>query len=122
MTSEANELRQAVQGYYDALDNGDMEAVLEFFGGDVLYQRPGYERFIGIDRLREYYNDSRKLGEGRHVVRAILVDGGRAAAHGTWEGQLKDGSRATQGFGAFFTFDTNNRIAEHTTYFFTPAV
>lgn len=122
MTPENEDLRRSVQGYYDALDTGDMEAVLEFFGGDVLYMRPGYERFVGIERLREYYHDSRKLGEGRHVVRAILVDGQRAAAHGTWEGQLKDGSRATQGFGAFFTFDANGRITEHTTYFFTPAV
>ena len=39
-----------------------------------------------------------------------------------YEGQLKDGERTTMGFGAFFTFDMNGRIAEQTPSFFTPAV
>lgn len=122
MASSDDEIRACVQGYYDALDAGDTDGVLEAFSGDVLYMRPGYDRFVGLEKLREYYESSRKLGEGRHMVRNILVDGQQAAANGMWEGQAKDGSRVTQGFGAFFMFGANNRITEHTTYFFTPAV
>lgn len=118
----SDDLRRAVQGYYDALDAGDTEEVLDFFSGDVLYRRPGYERFVGIEKLREYYEGSRKLAAGRHAVRAILVDGHDVAAHGEWEGDLKDGGRASMGFAAVFAFDANGRIREHTTYFFTPAV
>lgn len=117
-----DELRRVVQGYYDALDAGDVDAVLEFFAGDVLYRRAGYDRFVGIDKLREYYQSSRKLAAGRHAVRGILVEGLDAAAHGEWEGDLKDGGRASMGFAAIFAFDGHGRIREHTTYFFTPAV
>ncbi len=118
----SDDLRRAVQGYYDALDAADMDAVLDFFSGDVLYRRPGYERFVGIEKLREYYEKSRKLAAGRHHVRAILVEDHDVAAHGEWEGDLKDGGRASMGFAAIFAFDTHGRIREHTTYFFTPAV
>lgn len=122
MTSKNDELRRSVQGYYDALDAGDTEAVLDFFSGDVLYMRPGYDRFVGMDKLREYYENSRKLGQGRHILRTIIVEGQQAAAHGTWEGETKDGSRVTQGFAALFAFGTHDRITEHTTYFYTAAV
>ena len=111
-----------MQRYYDALDRDDLEAVLELFSGDALYRRPGYEVIAGMERLRAYYSGDRKLAAGRHLVRDVIVEGQRAAAHGMYEGQLKDGERTTMGFGAFFTFDMNGRIAEHTTYFFTPAV
>ncbi len=121
-SSTSDELRRAVQGYYDALDAGDTERVLDYFSGDVLYRRPGYDRFVGIERLREYYESARKLARGRHAVRAILVDGHSVAAHGEWEGDLKDGGRTSMGFAAIFAFDGHGRISEHTTYFFTPAV
>lgn len=117
-----DDYRRAVQRYYDALDRDDLEAVLEGFSGDVLYRRPGYEVIAGMDRLRSYYTGDRKLAAGRHLVRDVVVEGQRAAAHGMYEGQLKDGERTAVGFAAFFSFDGNGRIAEHTTYFFTPAV
>lgn len=114
--------RAAVQGYYDALDAGDTEAVLEFFSGDVLYRRPGYERMNGLEALRRYYTAERKLTPGRHVLHSILVDGQNVAAHGEWEGDLKDGGRRAVGFAAFFVFNPRGRAMEHTTYFFVPAV
>lgn len=124
MTSprQSDDLRHAVQQYYQALDRDDLESVLECFSGDVLYRRPGYANIAGMDSLREYYASGRKLEPGRHLVRDVVVEGQRAAAHGMYEGQLKDGERTTVGFAAFFTFDGHGRVAEHTTYFFTPAV
>ncbi|GAB97339.1 ketosteroid isomerase-like protein [Kineosphaera limosa] len=116
------DLRRAVQGYYDALDADDMESVLEFFSGDVLYQRPGYQRMVGIDDVRRYYEQGRLIAPGRHVLRTLVVEGNNVAAHGEYEGDLKEGGRRTVGFAAFFVFDGNGRAAEHTTYFFTPSV
>lgn len=118
----AHDYRRLVLDYYDALDRDDMEAVLECFSGEVLYRRGGYPDIAGMDKLRDYYLGGRKLAQGRHMVRDVLVEGQRAAAQGMYEGQLKNGERMAMGFGAFFTFDNNGRIAEHTTYFFTPAV
>lgn len=117
-----DDLRRAVQRYYEALDADDLEAVLEVFSGDVLYRRPGYDPIVGVDQLRGYYTSDRKLALGRHLVRDVLVDGQRAAAHGMYEGRLKGGDRTAVGFAAFFVFDGNGRVAEHTTYFFSPAV
>lgn len=115
-------LRGAVQSYYDALDRGDMEAILRDFSGEVLYRRPGYEPISGLPRLRQYYTRDRQLAPGRHVIRAMVVEDSTVAAHGTYEGEVKGGGRTTVGFAAFFTFDASGRIVEHTTYFFTPAV
>lgn len=118
----ADGLRAAVQGYYDAMDADDIDAVLEFFSGDVLYRRPGYERIMGLDALRHYYTGDRKIAPGRHVLTSVIVEGQRVAAHGMFEGPLKDGGETAVGFAAFFVFDSNGRAAEHTTYFFVPAV
>lgn len=115
-------LRAAVEGYYDAMDRDDIDAVLAFFGGDVLYRRPGYDRIAGMDALRQYYASGRKLAAGRHVLTSIVVEGPRVAANGTFEGQLRDGRQTSVGFAAFFVFDANGRAIEHTTYFFVPAV
>ncbi len=124
MSTDARDLRTAVQGYYDALDADDIEAVLSSFSGDVLYRRPGYVDMVGLHQLRDYYSSSeRKIAQGRHVVRRILVEDLDVAAHGVYEGQLKDGGAPTTvGFAAFFTFDGTGRISEHITYFFVPAV
>ena len=122
MRAVGPDLRRAVQGYYDALDADDLEAVLEFFSGDVLYRRPGYDRMVGIDAVRRYYEESRLIAPGRHVLRTLVVEGHNVAAHGEWEGELKEGGRRTVGFAAFFVFDGNGRACEHTTYFFVPAV
>lgn len=116
------QLKSAVQGYYDALDRDDIEAVLDAFNGDVLYRRPGYQTIVGMDGLRAYYSGDRKLKAGRHVIQAMIAEGATVAAHGVWEGELKDGGSTSMGFAAFFAFDPTGRIAEHTTYFFTPAV
>ncbi len=116
------DLRRAVQGYYDALDADDVEAVLEFFSGDVLYRRAGYEPMVGIDALRRYYEQTRLIAPGRHVLRTMVVEGANVAAHGEWEGELREGGRRSVGFAAFFVFDGNGRASEHTTYFFVPAV
>lgn len=115
-------LRQTVQGYYDALDRGDVDKILRDFSGDVLYRRPGYDPITGLEGLRRYYTADRMLAPGRHVLRAMVVEDTTVAAHGTYEGELKDGGRTTVGFAAFFTFDSGGRIIEQTTYFFTPAV
>ncbi|MDO5627435.1 MAG: nuclear transport factor 2 family protein [Mobilicoccus sp.] len=115
-------LRRAVTEYYDALDRDDFDAVLRDFSGDVLYRRPGYDPIVGLEGLRQYYTRDRKLAAGRHVLRAMVAEDNHVAAHGMYEGELRDGTRRTIGFAAFFTFDGGGRIVEHSTYFFTPAV
>ena len=121
--AEQSSVRATVQGYYDALDRDDIDAALDYFGGEILYRRPGYPPITGLDGLRDYYTRGRKLASGRHVIREVVIDGTSAAAHGTFEGELKEGGRTTMGFAAFFRFDNaRDRIVEHTTYFFTPSV
>lgn len=120
--SRTAQLKAAVQGYYDALDSDDIESVLDAFSGDVLYRRPGYETISGMDQLRAYYSADRKLTAGRHVLRAMIAEENSVAAHGVYDGALKEGGSTSMGFAAIFVFDNNGRIAEHTTYFFTPAV
>ena len=116
------DLRTAVLGYYEAMDRDDIDAVLEFFSGDVLYRRPGYDRISGMEALRQYYASDRKIATGRHVLTSVLVDGQRVAAHGIFDGDLRDGQPTSVGFAAFFLFDQHGRAADHTTYFFVPAV
>jgi ketosteroid isomerase-like protein len=69
-----------IDGYFTAIDGGDVEATTAAFTDDALYIRPslevpgGLEVIRGRDELRAYFTRRGKL-PFRHEVRACVVDG-----------------------------------------------
>ena len=107
--------------YYTVVDAGDADATIALFAPEATYDRPGYDTLTG-PQIVEFYRGERVIVSGAHTVDEIIADDTRAAIRGTFEGVLKDGSQAREGFADFMEFDEEDRIRTRTTFFFRAAV
>jgi ketosteroid isomerase-like protein len=105
----------AVRSYYERVDDGAYEALLDLFAGDVTYDRPGQDPIRGIEDLETFYREERPLSNGSHVVEALVVDGDRVAVQGRFEGE-QGGETVDFGFADFHTFDEDGDIVHRHTY------
>lgn len=112
----------AVRRYYELVDAGEVEGVLDCFAEDAVYHRPGYSPMEGRAALAAFYGGERVIADGRHALDALVVDGSAAAVRGRFVGTLKDGSAATVGFADFWELDGEQRAVTRHSYFDTPAV
>lgn len=62
-------MKETVQRYYDLVDAGQYEALLELFSPDILYIRAGKE-IAGREQLRSFYLSDRKL-VGNHRLSSV---------------------------------------------------
>jgi steroid delta-isomerase len=116
-----SDIRALALKYYATVDAGDPEATTALFAADATYDRPGYDTFAG-PAIGDFYRGDRIIVSGAHTVTEVVVDGNRAATRGEFNGKLKDGSDAHEGFADFFEFDAAGLIAKRTTYFYRAAV
>ncbi len=112
----------AVRRYYELVDAGDVEGVLDCFAADAVYHRPGYAPMVGRSALATFYGGERVISEGRHSLDALVADGPAVAVRGRFVGTLKDGGAATVGFADFWELDGEGRAVTRHSYFDTPAV
>lgn len=71
-----------IRRYYEVVDAGDVEGVLDIFTDDATYRRPGYEPMAGREALRAFYSGDRVIESGRHSVTSLLIDGDEAFVRG----------------------------------------
>lgn len=116
------DLAATTRSYYDAVDRGDVAAVLDWFSDDAVYHRPGYEPMVGRAALSDFYGGERVIESGSHRIDQLLVAGASVAVRGVFTGRLKDGSDAVVGFADFVDYDTAGRARERRSYFDSPAV
>ena len=86
----------ALQRYYHALDEGNMEAAAAQFASDAVYVRPGHEpgpgglrplvAVEGREAIRAWF-DERGQRSTRHVLTTALRDGARVFVEGFVEGE-----------------------------------
>jgi ketosteroid isomerase-like protein len=107
--------------YYTVVDSGDADATIALFAPEATYDRPGYDTLTG-PQIGEFYRGERVIASGAHTVHEIIADDTRAAIRGVFDGVLKDGSTAREGFADFMEFDDQDRISARTTFFFRAAV
>ena len=75
-----------IRRYYEVVDAGDVEGVLDIFTDDATYCRPGYEPMAGREALRAFYSGDRVIESGRHSVTSLLIDGDEAFVRGEFNG------------------------------------
>ncbi|MYM19068.1 DUF4440 domain-containing protein [Brevibacterium sp. 5221] len=107
--------------YYATVDAGDPDATADLFAADGSYDRPGYDTMVG-EAIRSFYKGERVIDSGAHTIAQVIVDGDRAAVHGTFDGVLKSGAEAHEGFADFFQFDADGLIANRRSFFYRAAV
>ncbi len=111
-----------VRRYYELVDAGDIQGLIELFAPDAEYRRPGYEPLVGRDELRRFYTRDRVIDRGRHEIEALLTGADGIAVRGRFTGTLRDGSTAEAGFADFFTPTEEGLFAQRITYFYSPLV
>jgi ketosteroid isomerase-like protein len=112
----------AVRHYYELVDAGDVDGLLDLFAPDAVYHRPGYAPLVGRAELERFYSTDRIIAEGTHALHTVVAAGDKVAAHGEFTGTLKDGNRVTLRFADFFAVRQDGRFARRDTFFFSPAV
>lgn len=108
--------------YYERVDAGDVEGVLDWFAPDAVYERPGYAPMRGRQALAAFYGGERVIDSGVHTLQDVIVEGGRVAVRGRFDGTLKDGSSVSIGFADVIEYDPDGRAVRRHSYFESPAV
>lgn len=115
------DIRALATQYYATVDAGDPQATADLFAPDATYDRPGYDTMTG-PAIREFYTGARVIESGSHTLSQIVVEGNTAAIHGTFDGVLKDGSQAHEGFADFMDFNADGLISKRRSFFYRAAV
>lgn len=108
------EIETTVREYYELVDAGDYEALVNLFAEDVRYERPGQGAITGRDELRTFYNEGRPLEDGAHEIHDVVTTDDRAAVRGQFTGDL-DGETVTFDFADFHEF-ANGEIVQRYTF------
>jgi len=110
-----------VHRLFDAIDSRRWERLPDFFDADVVYERPGYEPFRGLDRLDHFYREERVIASGRHHLEGVVVGDTQAACWGRFIGTHRDGTPIDEAFADTYQL-TGDRIRHRKSFFFRPAV
>ncbi|MFT7840529.1 nuclear transport factor 2 family protein [Saccharothrix sp. BKS2] len=112
----------AVRRYYELVDSGDVDGLLDLFAADAEYRRPGYPPLVGREQLARFYGEDRVIRAGRHSVHTVVAAGTEVAVTGGFAGVLKDGREVDLQFADFFSVAADGLFAGRQTFFFAPMV
>jgi ketosteroid isomerase-like protein len=110
-----------VQDLFRAVDARDFERLRGIFHPEVVYERPGYPPFTGIDRLLRFYREERVIECGEHRLTAVVANDDHAACWGRFVGTHRDGSPIDVEFADTYALDAG-AIRHRKSYFFAPLV
>ncbi len=110
-----------ITGMFRAIDDARWEALTDFLDDDVIYERPGYPRLVGSDRVRHFYEVERMIASGTHTIEHIVIAGHHGACWGELVGLSKTGSEIAERFADVYEF-ANGKIKTRRSHFFRPAV
>jgi uncharacterized protein len=106
---------------FRAIDSSNWDAIAGVFHPEIVYERPGYAAFKGLERLLYFYQHERVLASGTHNLERIVYDGDAAACWGRFVGKKKDDSDVDELFADVYTFE-DGKIRHRRSYFFRAAV
>lgn len=114
-------LTTVITELFRAIDSDDWDTLQAIFHPNIVYERPGYLSFTGIERLLQFYREERILAAGNHYIDHIVIDNDYGACWGRFIGIKKDGSPADELFTDVYSFE-QGKIKTRRSYFFRPAV
>ncbi|SEG70851.1 Ketosteroid isomerase-related protein [Thermomonospora echinospora] len=86
-------LEAIVRSYYDHVDAHRLEELLALFDEDIVYERQGTPRIMGIAALRRFYEQERIIDSGAHTLDQVLTGAEWVAVRGRFDGRLRDGQQ-----------------------------
>jgi ketosteroid isomerase-like protein len=110
-----------IEGMFAAIDARDWDTLPAFFHSDIVYERPGYDPFVGCDRVMRFYRDERVILRGVHTLEGVVVENGRAAAWGWIDAVHVDGTPIKHSFADIYLLD-QHLVKLRRSHFFVPAI
>jgi len=110
-----------VHHLFDAIDSREFDRLHQVCHPEIVYERPGYEAFSGMERLLRFYREERIIASGKHHLTAVLVEDTFGACWGRFVGKARDGSDLDVEFADTYEIE-DGRIRKRKSFFFVPAV
>jgi uncharacterized protein len=117
----ANPLELLVRNYYAYVDAQRLDAMLELFHEDIVYERQGTPTIKGIEALQRFYQQERIIESGTHSLDQVLPGKDWVAVRGRFAGRLRDGRQVTLRFTDWHHFQ-NDKIIRRESLFPGPTV
>ena len=115
-------IRQAMSGYNQAMESGDISEWVKYFSDNVKRQSP-FSSQSGKKEFTEFFTAEFKVFKAEYNVKQIIVHGRTAAVVYTWEAQHKaSGDFFKVPMVAIYDMDTSGRFGDVTYYFDTARV
>lgn len=111
--------RGRVEELYRLIDAGDVDAAMDHFSVDAVYERPGAGALEGREAIRDFYRTGRGIQSSEHTIEELLVDGDQIAARGTLQARRDDGEEIATDFMDVFRF-RDGLIAKRSTFVMAP--
>lgn len=110
-----------VRDLFAAVDGRNWHDLHKVFAEDAIYERPGYEPLIGLDRILHFYEYERIIADGRHLVDHVTGALGAAACWGRFQGTSRTGEPLDERFADTYVVE-EGKITVRRTYFWRPAI
>ncbi|QHG18504.1 nuclear transport factor 2 family protein [Nostoc sp. ATCC 53789] len=104
-----------------AVDSSDWDLLLKCFDKNIIYERPGYQPFIGLEKLLSFYKNDRIIADGKHKIEHIVIENNHGVCWGQFIGIHKNSSPINERFADVYSFE-NGKFKSRITHFFRPAV
>jgi ketosteroid isomerase-like protein len=104
-----------------AVDSSDWNLLVKCFDKNIIYERPGYQPFIGLAQLLNFYKYERIIASGEHKIEHIVIEGNHGVCWGKFIGLHKNGSQINERFADVYSFE-NGKFKTRRSYFFRPTV
>ena len=106
---------------FRAIDSREWHQLRDFLHPDIVYVRPGYLPFEGIERVLTFYEHERVIASGAHTLTTVVVSDDHAACCGRFVGMHRDGGAIDEEFADVYEL-AGPLIVRRQSYFFRPAV
>ncbi|MFM9368727.1 nuclear transport factor 2 family protein [Streptomyces sp. Da 82-17] len=113
----AQSARELVTALFDIVDGRRWDDLGRVFADNCVYRRPGYEPFVGLERIERFYRVERVIASGRHDVEQVVAEGESIVCRGRFRGLSRTGAVLDEGFCDVHTLAPDGRIRARRTYF-----
>lgn len=113
--------KELIVTLFRAVDSSDWSLLVKCFDKNIIYERPGYQPLIGLDKLLNFYRNERIIASGQHQIEHIVIEDNYGACWGEFIGRHKNGSQINERFADVYSFE-NDKFKTRRSHFFRPAV
>ncbi|MGY4304175.1 ketosteroid isomerase-like protein [Bradyrhizobium sp. USDA 4369] len=110
-----------VRHLFACIDGRDWPGLSRLLDDGAIYERPGYEPFVGRPAIMQFYRHERIVASGEHLLEQVLSNGKQIACWGSFTGLDRNGRPLKARFADIYHV-SEGRIGLRRTFFDRPAL